>query len=525
MDEQSQQSEEYKPQWLPMIPFKLVLSYLSLEDSLKYRAVSKDWRITIDTFYRVRSLCFSNHPSGFILGNGRGACGVLAQNFIRSPRFEQFVNTIGSPILSNLKHLRICELTIQEGTVTAFAQAINSFGQLEELDLIRINPLIRINHDNDDHPAVGFELKLPKLQSIQLEESRVHTLKLVAPLLKNVYLCAFPPRSLELVHESVERLFTDMRPESSINRLGNLKILYTSYGFRFNPNLLARMEKLVEIHLTDRAGVMNFFEQKQRYGRADLKIYLNGYLLDDPLNDPLMTMNLFAYLAQDPARLDQMHGEIPYARHLPYECIEMLAPGLDIEILKRFPNLTQLIVETPIGNLPRFLIVLKNFPNIVTLQFSCNQLPELFHFLPEYCTVRYLTISYRVKDLSFLFAFRHLIKLDIPYPHVPTIAPFVEKVFKELHFLQEFSFSCEDNQVECIRSIESGHTNQFQVLVKGQSFFLNTRMQTFTDINAAIQFCIEEKDSSNKRMIDEIRRYGRTLRKAMKTSKEGPPMK
>ena len=72
---------------LPELPFEKVLSYLSLEDRLKSRAVSRRWYWTINNF-KVKSLCYLDHPAGFIRGKSRLVSGAFARNFISSSRFE-----------------------------------------------------------------------------------------------------------------------------------------------------------------------------------------------------------------------------------------------------------------------------------------------------------------------------------------------------------------------------------------------------------------------------------------------------
>ena len=120
---------------LPVLPFEKVLSYLSLEDVIKSRAVSRSWCQMIDSF-KVKSLCYSRHPEGFIYEKSRWVSGAFAQNFISSTRFEFFFKTFGQTILSHLKHLRLYAIDLHAVSRTAFTRALNSFGQLEELDLI-----------------------------------------------------------------------------------------------------------------------------------------------------------------------------------------------------------------------------------------------------------------------------------------------------------------------------------------------------------------------------------------------------
>ena len=97
---------------LPVLPFEKVLSYLSLEEKIKSMAVSRRWYNTVDRF-RVKSLCYSHRPSGFIKGKNRLMSGAFAQNFIHSSRFESFFATFGQSNLASLEHLLLCDLTVE----------------------------------------------------------------------------------------------------------------------------------------------------------------------------------------------------------------------------------------------------------------------------------------------------------------------------------------------------------------------------------------------------------------------------
>ena len=121
---------------LPKLPFEQILSYLSLKDRLKLSAVSRSCHQKIDS-YRVNSLCYSERPAGCILGKSRLVGGAFVQNFISSTRFESFFNAFSRSTLSNLKHLRLCDLSLDLKTKTAFNRILKLFGQLEQLDIIR----------------------------------------------------------------------------------------------------------------------------------------------------------------------------------------------------------------------------------------------------------------------------------------------------------------------------------------------------------------------------------------------------
>ncbi|KAI3477203.1 hypothetical protein L1887_61126 [Cichorium endivia] len=85
---------------------------------------------------------------------------------------------------------------------------------------------------------------------------------------------------LNLVHgESVEKLVTDRLEEIEVKNLKNLKLLYCGKYTKIDSTLLSDLKQLKEIHLADERAVSQLFEQKQRYDRTDLKIFLDGFLL------------------------------------------------------------------------------------------------------------------------------------------------------------------------------------------------------------------------------------------------------
>ena len=55
---------------LPVLPFEKILSYLSLKDLIKSRAVSRRWYRMINSF-RVKRICISESPIGFIFEKNR----------------------------------------------------------------------------------------------------------------------------------------------------------------------------------------------------------------------------------------------------------------------------------------------------------------------------------------------------------------------------------------------------------------------------------------------------------------------
>ena len=302
---------------LPELPFEKVLSYLSLEDRLKARAVSRRWYTMINSF-KVKTLCYSSLPSSFILGKNRLMVrDAFAQNFISTTRFASFFNTFGRSILSNLKRLRIFDLQLNEEKPTVFTEIFKSFGQLEQLDIIRTS-------SSPSGHAVEFELSLPMLKSIRLEMLfGISRLGLDAPRLQQVRIheCF---TQMDLVHvDSVERVTMDRFFQIPLKQLKNLKQLYLRYSTHIDPTLLSGLEQLKEIHFGQRDGVLAIFEQKRRYGRADLKVYLYGVLLSGP-EDPKLSEDFkdvkefFFYLVENQSRLAD---EIPFRSTTPQSSV------------------------------------------------------------------------------------------------------------------------------------------------------------------------------------------------------------
>ena len=171
---------ELKMDELPELPFRKVLSYLSLEEVIKLRAVSRSCQWMIDN-YRVMHLCYSRVPIGHIIEKNLWVTGAFTQNLIVSTKFESFFKTFSQSILSHLKHLRLYDIDFNAGNRTAFTRMLNSLGQLEELDLVG-KWILRTNNKQRQ-----LKLKLPMLKSVLFEQVLgIKKLTLEAPNLKKV---------------------------------------------------------------------------------------------------------------------------------------------------------------------------------------------------------------------------------------------------------------------------------------------------------------------------------------------------
>ena len=429
---------------LPDLPFERIVSYLSLSDRLMSRAVSRVWRIRFD--FKVKSLCCSDRPIGFIEGKRRWISGIYATNFISSPRLTSFFDTFAPTILSDLKHLRLCAVNLNATKyMPAFLiQTLNSLRPLEQLDII--------NYDlpSASNPEINVELNLPMLQSILLRGVSGVELILDTPRLRKIKLFD-SPITLDLVHaESVERLISDQLEKfTPMKSLKNL--LYINIGglYKIEPTFLSNLEKLKELHLNNignSSQVSKLFEQKRRYGRTDLKIYRYGYLLDDPEDPSIRRVHDlygeagFLHLAEHPTRLAD---EIPFCRSVHYQAIEAVVPEMATNILNLFTDSYFMIAEQ-VADVQRLLDLLKSFDNITRLQFGGDHPPELFDRLSE-CGIQSLFIYNAHPDLRFVLNLKDLIFLSLS---CPIDLEFFFQAWKELPFLSKFYFKFIDDRVQ-----------------------------------------------------------------------------
>ena len=436
---------------LPELPFKKILSYLNLKDRIRSRAVSRRWYKTIDHF-EVNSLCFSRYPVGFVYEKKRlVGTGAFAQNFISSTSICSFFQASTKSILFSLKHLRLCDLEIKKENRSTFASTLNSFDQLEELGFFRVD--LRRTFENAAE-FNGLELTLPMLKCLQLEKvNGIEKFRLDAPRLQKILLLRCFPLKLDLVHgESVTRVET--------SSLLYFKVKNTDNRHPENHSaFLSSLKGLKEIHLDNINSVLKLFELKRLNDRSDLRVYLYGYLLNGPDDPAIGSFSNFwddalAYLVENSSRLAD---EIPLLESFRYSIAESVVPGSEINVLKRFTHLNQIVLNRPVQSVERFLQLLKSIDNIVELKFFDDQQQSLFNRLPEHCSaLQKLYIIRNLSNLTFLFQFKHLISLYLYSTDLESI----RKALEEFAFLSCFSFVYKSRHFE----IEIMHPKQFRMI-------------------------------------------------------------
>ena len=463
---------------LPFEMFRRIVVDLNLEEVIRLRAVSRQWCFYVDHF-TVTTLCLSDKARGHIFGKQRLISGKFEQNFIKlkPSKLQPFFDCFGRSIFVNLKHLRVCGLSINHRTA-AFAQILNSFGQLQSLSLINVTSPF-----GKKESAANFKLNLANLRSIEFEKSNgIRELTLDAPALSKIKHWNYGLRTslkLKLVHaESVEWLVTDCESILEVAKLKNLQYLYSVFSLTIGPTFLSSLEKLKEIHL-DLYQPAELYGQIQKYGRTDLKIYRFGFLVDCP-NDPIKYCHFeyFNKFAIDcyVHNFSRLADEILYYMWWDYEAIEESFPEGRVNIWSRFVRMNDVRVSRRVQNVQKFLNFLKSFDNIEALRFSSKQPQDLFNQLPDYCSVQKLRIVGMPEDFDFLFKLHHLIELSLIWCKIDD--EFIRRIFGELKFLMFFDFHFNGR-----RASISLQSKLFRTQVKGKS-------DSFDDLNDAIQFIL-----------------------------------
>lgn len=480
---------------LPDLALEQIFSHLTLADRLRCMGVSRAWRRRLKL--EMKSLCFSGISSGRIYGKSRWLSGVFTTNFVNSHRFASFFDAYGRTILSNLNHLRLCDLKLNRKNRAAFAPTLNSFDQLQQLDIIRLR------FSQTDATNVSLALHLPMLEAIYLADLEgIHSLRLDARCLKRVKLQDCDSLSLHIVHgESVEALLCDQHSGSeliALDELKNLKYL-NCYSIAESDSIDSSLLcSLKEIHLHSVYQVERLFAQRQRYGRNDLKIYYRGLPLDRPDDRRIIDLHKLGaksvvHLAES---LSPLADEIAFLSSLRYGQVEAVEPELAIEVLKRFTDLHKMHLDRPVLNVERFLTILQHFGNIAHLKIRSAQPQRLYDQLPGHCAIQKLEICHKILSLNldFLLQLKDLLFFAVDDS---VDAEWILKAFEQLPFLSTFCFSCCGEQIQ----IRKHCPKLFKVSTMIGKMMPGTSADV-PDLNSAICFIMRHTKWKGKMLIE-----------------------
>lgn len=481
---------------LPWLPLAKILSYLSLDDRIKYRAVSQSWRDCIDNF-KETSLCFSELKRGHLFEKRRLVNDKFDRAFIASTKFESFFSNFAKSIFSHLKNLRICRLTLKVSL--PLFQIINSFGKLEELNLInlRLGP-------------VEPQLELPNLRRIWIENlNGIGKLILDASKLQRIDLWDCGALRLEIINgESVESIIATSTTYLDVEKFKNLKYLYCFRLEPINDKFLSNLDELEELHFNSGLSI-KLLNQKRRY-QPSLKLYYRGLLLDlrnhlDELN-AVQAENLGqndkynyyrfppkeqidCYIENQPRLADQIL--INYSRCMDYSVIEQTISKTPTDFWQRFVGLRDIRVYGLIHpkGIQQFLRFLKSLENISKLDFKSCRTQLLFDQLPEHCAgLQKLAIRSEVSNLRFLFKLKHLIDISL---RNQIDEAFLRKVFNKFEFVLSFEFFNRfDSQAKLVKQPNS---DQFEVSIFCQKPVLSSLNKAISSLNFGAPLKVKRK--------------------------------
>lgn len=428
---------------LPDLPFEKVLGYLSLEDLLQSRGVSKRWHQKITSF-KVNSMLLSEWPRDYLRNKHQLAAGAFAQNYISSSRFESFFGQFGQSMLSQLVHLRLCDLNLKVKS-PAIVTILNSFVHLQSLHLIRLEKL-----------ASRFRLCLPHLRSIRLESLKwLETLTLDAPVLTEITAWDLQNGWLQLVHpETVRRVLLDNYGLLEVEKLENLERLFCTEIYLFGSSFLVNLKKLKEVHFNSHYSTLEtLHEQRQSHGRFDLQTFYRGICLDTPADYdrfpdyPVLDEPVMACVVENYARVADC---LPLYCSIYYSRFERHVPLVPADFWSRLTNVKSLEVDRQIENVQQFFDFLRCFDQVQSLGFNRPQPQHLFDQLPVHLPqLESLELNYQNPDLdlAFLFKLTHLIDLSLD----EVDAELVKRILQELKFVRLLRFYQENETEACIR--------------------------------------------------------------------------
>lgn len=429
---------------LPDLPLEKLLGYLHLTDLVRCRRVSRRWYEKISAF-KVRSLCYSDLAGGQVESKHRLVVGDFARNYLRPAEFEQFFGSLlGRSMLSGLRSFRLCDVNVNTSNrekSSALARILQSFGQLEELDLIRvIFP-----------PSPNEKLNLPSLRRIRLEDS--DSLDLKAPRLAEIdVLNNIRPRLTIRYCLSVQRLLTRSDDWLNVQQLSNLQVLVCGRLRNAGDKFLDRLKQLKELHLNGpREVLVKLHEQRRRLRRNSLQIFYQGLCLDAPQDygDQIESQEFdhqhkfleVGVLRCMIANASRLADRLPLYQAIRYTDIESMVSRIPADFWARLSHLRVVGVNDKVKNVDHLLAFLKNC-DVECMEFTHRQPQTLFDRLPSSClSLRKIGFfcNNPTLNLTFLLELRHLMSFKFVHQNQVDLE-LIMKCFQRLQFIRTFEF-------------------------------------------------------------------------------------
>lgn len=351
---------------LPAEVILAILEHLPVKDILNCNKVNKKLNAVINSFLRLKQLVVIRKA---IVPSFRKWFGTSDSVDCGQVLTANNVHLMNSSMFFGLKRLFVYKTTVP-------IRLVNSLVRLERLEL-EYSFLASSKTEN--------ELKLPELRIAQLYES-CGGLIICAPKLLKLQNRA---SNLSFVHpESLttyDCLFYNKFIDSFVNLLYLLCADLEATAQQGTDDLLRKLPQLREVHTWSTLGLENLKKQKVTLGRTDLSVCFHG-IKDDPevnCNQLISTMNACRDLNQSIEAFSTYRANlasiVPRIEVATYERLD--AYQLPVDFIRKFVNLSKLIVSQPVQDLHRlgeFLRECNRFTSLRSINFRSAQLSQEF---------------------------------------------------------------------------------------------------------------------------------------------------
>lgn len=356
---------------LPVEVILAILQHLPLKDVLNCKQVNKKLNAVINSYLRLKQLVVIRKA---IVPSFRKWFGTSDSVDCRHVLTATNIHLMESSIFSGLKQLFVYKTTVP-------IKLVNSLVRLERLEL---------EYSFLETSKTENSLKLPELRIAQLYES-CGGLVVCAPKLLRFQnrasnLSFAHPESLE----TYDCLFYNKFVDSFVNLVYLLCAGLEGSAQQGTDDLLRKLPKLREVHTWSTVGLENLKKQKAALHRHDLSICFHGIRDEVNIDRLISTMNACRDLNQSIDAFSTYRSNlasiVPRIEVATYERLNSYQ--LPVNFIRKFVNLSKLIVSQPVQDLNRLSEFLRecnrftslrsiNFRSALLSQEFVDQLPEL----------------------------------------------------------------------------------------------------------------------------------------------------
>lgn len=281
---------------IPILPFKVILSYLTCKDRVRCKAVCSNWKKEIEKIEREQdSLVFNIGPyplnRKWSSTNNRSLMRI--ENSFQIKRLQSIKRLMNFKFIKKIKKLYIQNYyTVFSDSVTKPSQFVESFNNLIELEWC------------------GFYLdgktvfEIPSLKVLVIKKSEIENIQLDCPNLET-FICWGKVKRIEYRSsrkslkylECLDYSLQYQKRDTKFTRLETLN-LFNETGYLRDDLLkgMTKLKKLILVTTNARADFRKLNKQRQNYEIEELEIIINGFPTTDNEVVNLKHQSEFTYI-------------------------------------------------------------------------------------------------------------------------------------------------------------------------------------------------------------------------------------